>query len=84
MIWTALTVEWKREAEKNLRGLGSKDQTQIIAAVELFASSGQGDIKKLHDGSYRLRVRGRRVFLEISWSEKKLSVLAVILRGDAF
>jgi mRNA interferase RelE/StbE len=85
MAWTALTVEWTRAAEKDLRGLDAKVVRQIRDVVTTYAATGIGDVKKLQGApGYRLRARMWRVFVLIAWTELRLTVLAVEKRGDAY
>lgn len=85
MNWLALTVEWSKQAKRDLRGLTAKDVAQIVGAVDLYAATGQGDMKPLTGRpEYRLRVRGRRVICSILWTGKTLVVLEVTTRGDAY
>ena len=85
MTWTALTVEWTRAAEKDLRGLPTKLREQIREAVTVYAATGAGDMAKMQNGSgYRLRVRNQRAFCDIQWSALRLTVLGVDKRGDAY
>jgi mRNA-degrading endonuclease RelE of RelBE toxin-antitoxin system len=85
MAWTALTVEWHRQAQRDIRRLSAKDAAQIVAAVDAYAATGRGDIRQLQgqDG-YRFRVRDRRVFVTIVWVDHRLVVTAVSTRGDAY
>jgi len=85
MSWTALTVVWSKGAVKDVRGLVAKELSQIESAVSTFAATGTGDIKKLQgDDGYRIAVRGRRVMCKIAFSNHTLTVMQVILRGEAY
>lgn len=85
MTWTALTVEWSRQSLRDLRGLTRKDQDQVRSAVDTYAATGRGDIKKMQGQTgYRIRVRSRRVLVEILWVDNRLIVVSVPKRGDAY
>lgn len=83
MIWQ---VEWSSDAEKDLRKLPRDLVEQIIRAVNRFASSGHGDVKRLvaSGGEYRLRIRDWRVRFSTDPQTKLLTVLRVLPRGSAY
>lgn len=85
MAWATLTVEWTKAARRDLRSLIAKDRAQIEAAVHLFATTGQGDVKKLRNvRGYRIRVRERRVLVTILWADRVTLVGEISTRGDAY
>ena len=85
MAWTALTVKWSKSARRDMRGFTAKDCGQIIGAVERFAATGRGDVKKLRQtDAYRIRMRGRRILITFLWSERVVLVVEVVKRGDAY
>lgn len=85
MSWTELRVVWTRQAVRDLRGLATKDVAQIQRAVNVYASTGEGDCKPLVGlPGHRLRVRERRVLLLIRREDGTLIVTAVRTRGDAY
>ncbi|CAB3396059.1 type II toxin-antitoxin system RelE family toxin [Kyrpidia spormannii] len=57
------SVSWSRQALRDLQKLDKSTATRIIAAVETFAETGRGDVRRLSnvDGEYRLRVGNWRV-----------------------
>lgn len=46
-----LTVTWRSPARRELRRLDPPAQRRVIAAVERFAETGEGDIRRLTDVS---------------------------------
>jgi mRNA interferase RelE/StbE len=85
MSWTALTVTWTKRAEKDLKALPKKAAQQVVDGVALFAATGQGDLKKMQDGSgYRLRVREWRVRCDIAWSALAMTINHVTNRQDGY
>jgi mRNA interferase RelE/StbE len=61
-------VRWSNRAEKDLERLDRKVRQRIVAAVDRFAQTGQGDVKRLQgmkEETFRLRVgEWRVIFLE--------------------
>ncbi len=85
MSWTSLTVTWTNRAEKDLRGLPKKVESQIRQGVADYAATGVGDITKMQNGTgYRIRVRSWRVLCDIDWSGLTLRAIEVPKRGDAY
>ena len=57
-----MNVSWKGPAQRDLRGIDPTHARRILDAVDRFAATGQGDVKRLRgsDG-IRLRVGDYRV-----------------------
>jgi mRNA interferase RelE/StbE len=79
-------VRWSRNAVKDLRRLDKLTTRRIVEAVDTFAATGRGDVKKLTNegGEYRLRVGDWRVRFTVDHEVKVLSVLRVLPRGEAY
>lgn len=63
-----LRVEWSTRALKDLEKLTRRDARRALRAVEAFAASGVGDLRKLRgplEGFWRLRVGAIRVLLSL-------------------
>jgi mRNA-degrading endonuclease RelE of RelBE toxin-antitoxin system len=70
-----------------LARLDPPEQKRVIAAVDRFAESGQGDVRPLQgelQGRYRLRVGDRRVVFTCNVDAGVISVLRVAARGDVY
>ncbi|MBX6352054.1 MAG: type II toxin-antitoxin system RelE/ParE family toxin [Thermoflavifilum sp.] len=79
-------VRWSRNAVKDLRRLDKFTVRRIVEAVDTFAATGRGDVKKLTNsgGEYRLRVGDWRVRFTVDDEVKVLSVVRVLPRGEAY
>ena len=79
-------VCWSNRAEKDLECLDRKTQQRIVAAVDRFAQTGQGDVKRLQgmkEEIFRLRVGDWRVL----FSQGEILVILVLRvhpRGGAY
>jgi len=72
-------VRWSNRAEKDLERLDRKVRQKIVAAVDRFAQTGQGDVKRLQglkEETFRLRVGEWRVIFS-----QEETLLIVILRA---
>jgi mRNA-degrading endonuclease RelE of RelBE toxin-antitoxin system len=70
---------------KELQRLDTATQSRIVAALERFAATGEGDVRPLHGefaGSYRLRVGKWRVFVLLEGLE--LTAYQIDNRGQAY
>lgn len=79
------TVDYTRSAERDLLGLPEDDARAVEAAIETFASSTQGDVKKLRGykpPTWRLRVGRFRVLFRLEGS--MVVVTRVSDRRDAY
>ena len=80
-------IEWSHEALKDVRRLDKPVATRITHAIELFAETGHGDVKKLTNagGAYRLRVGDWRVRFTIIDGELHVMLIqSVLSRGEAY
>ena len=80
----SLTVTWASSARRDLRQLDASIAKRIVAAIDLFAQTGHGDIQKLRgtDSEWRLRdgdYRARFIYIEGG-----LRVLRVLHRREAY
>ncbi len=79
-----LPVTWASSARRDLRQFDATIAKRMVAAVDLFAQTGHGDIQKLRgtDNEWRLRegdYRARFIYIEGS-----LRVLRVLHRREAY
>lgn len=82
-----LAVTWHGPARRGLRRLDSSEQRRVVAAVDLFAETGQGDVVKLTDvrpPQYRLRVGPWRVRFLVDREAGVLQMLHVRHRSKAY
>lgn len=80
-------VEWSRQAIRDMRRLDKPLVTRITNAVETFAETGHGDVKRLTNagGVYRLRVGDWRVRFRLVEGEiEVMLVQGVLPRGEAY
>jgi mRNA-degrading endonuclease RelE of RelBE toxin-antitoxin system len=83
----SLRIVWRSPARRELRRLDPPDQQRIIAAVERFSQTGEGDIQRLTAISppqHRLRVGPWRVRLALNREAQALEILHVLPRGKAY
>ena len=79
-------VEWTDRARKDLKKLDRRTRDRIIAAVEEFARTGRGDVRRLQSTKeevYRLRVGDWRVFFTLE-GQILMLVLRVRPRSGAY
>ena len=83
MTWA---VSWTRPAERDMKRLDRDVQQQVLDAVNLFAETGQGDVKKIQGTTdeYRLRKRDWRVRFTYSLNDAALIVLHVRHRREVY
>ena len=80
-------IEWSQGALKDLRRLDKPLIARITRAIEVFADTGRGDVKRLTnaDGAYRLRVGEWRVRFRLVHTEIQIMLIqAVLPRGEAY
>jgi mRNA-degrading endonuclease RelE of RelBE toxin-antitoxin system len=79
---------WSERSLKDTERLDAQTRRRIFDAVERFATTGQGDIKRLHgrSGEHRLRVGGWRVLFryEAAPEPGTVYVVRVLPRGRAY
>ena len=79
-------VEWTDRARKDLKRLDRRTRERIVAAVDEFARTGRGDVRRLQsakDEVYRLRVGDWRIFFTPE-GEILILILRVRPRGGAY
>ncbi|MCI0184577.1 type II toxin-antitoxin system RelE family toxin [Sulfoacidibacillus ferrooxidans] len=80
-------IEWSQGALKDIRRLDKPLIARITRAIEVFAETGRGDVKRLTnaDGAYRLRVGEWRVRFRLVHREIQIMFIqAVLPRGEAY
>lgn len=77
-----MTVLWSPNSRKEIEKLGKEIQNKIIDKVEEFDERERGDIKKIAEGLWRLRVGDYRVYYHKK--EGDIYVLRVIHRKHAY
>ena len=80
-------IEWSQGAIKDIRRLEKPLMARITRAIEVFAETGRGDVKRLTnaDGAYRLRVGEWRVRFRLVHREIQIMLIqAVLPRGEAY
>jgi mRNA-degrading endonuclease RelE of RelBE toxin-antitoxin system len=78
-------VLWTPPAERDLRRLAPKAQRRILGAVDRFATTGAGDVRRLAattPAEYRLRVGRWRV--RFNRDGDTVSILRVLSRDKAY
>lgn len=80
-------VEWQRAAERDVRKLPADVAGRVAAAVEHFAATASGDVRKLSGVKppvYRLRSGDWRILFDWDQAAGVISVLRVVNRRDAY
>ena len=80
-------IEWSQGALKDIRRLDKPLIARITRAIEVFAETGRGDVKRLTnaDDAYRLRVGEWRVRFRLVHREIQIMLIqAVLPRGEAY
>ena len=78
-------LRYEGRIQKDLKRLGADTQARILAALERFAATGEGDVRPLRGeftGSYRLRVGKWRVFLLLEGTD--ILAYQIDNRGEAY
>ncbi len=82
-----MRLEWQPRALKDLARLDKRVQQRIVAAMERFASTGQGDVVRLTDvqpPEFRLRTGDWRVRFTQDQVSRTILVLRVLPRDKAY
>lgn len=81
-----LAVEWTHDADKDVGRLDRKVKQRIRRAVNLYATTGQGDVVRMKapEPGYRLRVGEWRVRFDVDRERRVMTVFGVFVRGDAY
>ena len=70
-----------REIERQLSRLPTRDHARILAALDaLSANPIAGNMRKLDDGRYRLRVGAYRVFYSLDRANQVIRISDVVRR----
>lgn len=82
-------IAWRRRALDELRRIKRRDRVtagRITAALQRFADTGLGDVRKLEGGvgEYRLRVGTWRVLFVLEDDGRTIVVARVVPRRDAY
>ncbi len=80
-------IKWAQGAVKDIRRLDNPLIVRITRAIEAFAETGRGDVKRLTnaDGAYRLRVGEWRVLFRLVHTDIQIMLIqAVLPRGEAY
>lgn len=83
----SLEVRWRPRARRDLKRLDPSVQRRVVDAVEHFAQTGEGDVKRLTNVSppeHRLRVGGWRVRFTLDLEAQALYVVRVLPRDKAY
>lgn len=83
----SLEIRWRPSARRDLKRLDTPTRRRVVKAVERFAGTGEGDVKRLTNVSppkYRLRVGGWRVRFDFDRDAQALDVFRVLPRGKAY
>ena len=77
-------VNWTDAAIKDLGRLDKKTATRVDQAIQRFADTGQGDVKRLKGQQGELRLRVGKWRVRFTANEDGLSVFHVLPRGKAY
>ncbi|MDH7513017.1 MAG: type II toxin-antitoxin system RelE/ParE family toxin [Clostridiales bacterium] len=84
-------LELSKDSWKYIKKLGKRNGFRILDRLEELCKKGnpifQKDVRRLEGklkGFYRLRIGDLRVIFEVDWEEKRIGVLAVVPRGNAY
>ena len=78
-------VDWTRTAGNDLAELDPKTRRRVFQTIEKYATTGHADVKRLKGSDqYRLRVGDWRVRFEALKAERKLRILRVLHRREAY
>ncbi len=81
------TIQWSPGAIKDIRRQDKFLIVRITRAIEVFAETGRGDVKRLTNanGTYRLRVGEWRIRFRLVHTEIQIMLIqAVLPRGEAY
>ena len=87
MSWQPFSVSYADRARRELARLERRLAGRIMDAVDNYAATGDGDVKKLQGSAeheYRLRVGDWRVIFTLDQRVRIMSVERVAPRGGAY
>lgn len=81
-----MTIWWASRAERELAALDGAVRSRVLAALERFANTGAGDVKRLKGevGTFRLRVGDWRIIFALDAAREALHVQRVANRREAY
>jgi mRNA-degrading endonuclease RelE of RelBE toxin-antitoxin system len=84
--WRPWDVELTRQAERDLGQLAQRDAERLLDAIEDYAATGQGDVRRLtsRPGEWRIRVGDVRAIFGLDRDGRRLIVTRVAPRGRAY
>jgi mRNA interferase RelE/StbE len=84
-------TELSKDARKYLEKLAKRSSLRILDELEELGKTENPtfhkDVRPLTGklkGFYRLRIGDLRVIFEIDWTEKRIGILAIVPRGNAY
>ncbi|HEY3235221.1 MAG TPA: type II toxin-antitoxin system RelE/ParE family toxin [Polyangiaceae bacterium] len=82
----SLSIDWAPRASKERERLDATTRARVLAAIERYAETSHGDVRRLQgtDDEYRLRVGDWRVRFSIDTATMTLKVLRVLHRREAY
>ena len=79
------TVIWSPEARADLRAIDREIALRILRAIDIYLTTGAGDVKKLQPPRHEFRLRaGDYRVLFLSKEERTIEVLRVLHRREAY
>jgi len=81
-----MSITWRRRAEKDLGRLDRAMRIRVIDAVERFAATREGDIRRLQDITpplFRLRIGDLRVLFRVE-TDDSIVIERVLPRDKAY
>jgi mRNA interferase RelE/StbE len=77
-------VQFKPKAVRDIEGLPTRNQAQVLAGISAMSDDLKGDVKRLTNFTpeYRLRVGDYRVLFEVE--EKTIVIYRIRHRGEAY
>lgn len=79
-------VHWETDALREARRLDRVTRRRIVEALDRYAETNYGDVKRLVnlDAQFRLRVGPWRVLFDMDTESRTLIILHVLPRGSAY
>lgn len=79
-------IEWSNRAIQDAQRLDPGVRRRVIEAIERFASTGAGDVRRLRgrNREWRLRVGKWRVLLAYNLGDATVLILRVLPRAEAY
>ncbi|MBM3934320.1 MAG: hypothetical protein FJ319_08475 [SAR202 cluster bacterium] len=82
----SLTVSYSAAAKKDIHHLGRQIAVRVLEAIERYAETGYGDVRRLKgtNQEFRLRVGDVRVRFTIDYKAGIMQVIRVLPRDKAY